>query len=112
MDKSIVTLLKMKSFTNDSEQTINSCIHGIYHKIIDNKKHTSKVEISRLGEGVWFSLHQYSVFYSLHIYIEALQYAIHINIISLTYCMKKWATLNYNFLTKAISRIDISQRSL
>ena len=37
--------------------------------------------MSRLGEVMLYNLHQYPVFYSWHIYIEAPKYAIHISLI-------------------------------
>ena len=58
-------------------------------KLLIIRIHIFDVEMSRLGESMWFSLYQYSLLYSLYVYIEALQSAIHISITSLIYCIEK-----------------------
>ena len=40
-------------------------------KLLITRKHTYEVEISRLGEVMWYSLQQYPVLYSLYIYIAS-----------------------------------------
>ena len=57
-------------------------------KLLIIRIHIFDVEMSRLGEIMWFSLYQYSLLYSLYVYIEALQSAIHISITSLIYCIE------------------------
>ena len=58
-------------------------------KLLIIRIHIFDVEMSRLVKIMWFSLYQYSLLYSLYVYIEALQSAIHISITSLIYCIEK-----------------------